>query len=101
MTRKFLGLVLAMFVGTTVHPSAAQQRDKVFRLGYLTTAEPAADAARAGAIRAALRALGYVEGQNIVIEYRSSQGLTARLPELADDLVRFKVDLIIAAGGDV
>jgi putative ABC transport system substrate-binding protein len=100
MMRKFLGLVLAMFVGATVQPSAAQQRDKVFRLGYLTTAEPAADAPRAGAIRAALRALGYVEGQNIVIEYRSSQGLTARLPELAADLVRFKVDLIIAAGGD-
>ena len=55
--------------------------------------------ARAEAIRLALRELGYVEGQNIAIEYRYTEGKQDRLPELAAELVRLKVDIIVAAGG--
>ena len=55
--------------------------------------------ARAEGIRLALRELGYVEGQNIAIEYRYSEGKTDRAPELAADLVRLKVDIIVVAGG--
>ena len=57
------------------------------------------DSARAEAIRPALRELGYIEGQNIAIEYRYAEGKPDRLPELAAELVRLKVDVIVAAGG--
>ena len=78
----------------------AQQPKKVTRIGYLSAADPANDSARAEAIRLALRELGYVEGQNIAIEYRYAEGKRDRLPELAAELVRLKVDIIVAAGGD-
>src|SRR4029434_3876835 len=52
------------------------------------------------AIRLALRELGYVEGQNIAIEYRYGEGKLDRLPELAAELVRLKVDIIVVAGGN-
>ena len=55
---------------------------------------------RSEAIRLALRELGYIEGQNIAIEYRYAEGKPDRLPELAAELVRLKVDIIVAAGGD-
>ena len=60
---------------------------------------PASESARAEAIRLALRELGYVEGQNIATEYRYAEGKLDRLPELAAELVRLKVDIIVAAGG--
>ena len=62
--------------------------------------DPASESARAEAIRLALRELGYIEGQNIVIEYRYAEGKLDRLPELAAELVRLKVDIIVVAGGD-
>ena len=52
------------------------------------------------AIRLALRELGYIEGQNIAIEYRYAEGKRDRLPELAAELVRLKVDIIVVAGGE-
>ena len=55
--------------------------------------------ARSEVIRLALRELGYIEGQNIAIEYRYAEGRVDRLPELAAELVRLKVDIIVAAGG--
>ena len=58
------------------------------------------DSTRAEAIRQALRELGYIEGQNIAIEYRYAEGKVDRLPELAAELVRLKVDIIVVAGGD-
>ena len=61
---------------------------------------PASESARAEAIRLALRELGYIEGQNIAIEYRYAEGKLDRLPELAAELVRLKVDIIVVAGGD-
>jgi putative ABC transport system substrate-binding protein len=78
----------------------AQQPKKVPRIGYLSALDPAGEATRAEAIRMALRELGYIEGQNIAIEYRYGEGKRGRAPELAADLVRLKVDIIVVAGGD-
>ena len=78
----------------------AQQPKKVPRIGYLSSFDPATESARAEAIRLALRELGYIEGQNIAIEYRYAEGKLDRLPELAAELVRLKVDIIVVAGGD-
>ena len=77
----------------------AQQPKKVPRIGYLSSADPATDSSRAEAIRRALRELGYIEGQNIAIEYRYAEGKLDRYPELAAELVRLKVDIIVVAGG--
>ena len=81
--------------------SAAAQPKKVPRIGYLSNTDPATESTRAEAIRLALRERGYIEGQNIAIEYRYAEGKLDRLPELAAELVRLKVDIIVAAGGDI
>ena len=78
----------------------AQQPKKVPRIGYLSSLAPATDSARAEAIRQALREHGYIEGETIAIEYRYGEGKTDRYPELAADLVRLKVDIIVAVGAD-
>jgi putative tryptophan/tyrosine transport system substrate-binding protein len=78
----------------------AQQPTKVPRIGFLGTS-PSAIAARIGAFREGLRDLGYVEGKNIVIEYRSAEGKLDRLPALAAELVRLKVDIIVSASAPV
>ena len=78
----------------------AQQPKKVPRIGYLSSTDPATESTRAEAIRLALRELGYIEGQNIAIEYRYAEGKLDRFPELAAELVRLKVDIIVVAGGD-
>ena len=80
-------------------PAQAQQPKKVFRVGFLSTFDPASESARYEAIRRALRELGYVEGQNIAFEYRYLEGKQDRAPDLAAELVRLKVDIIVAAGG--
>jgi putative ABC transport system substrate-binding protein len=82
-------------------PVEAQQPKKVQRIGYLGAADPAGESDRAEAIRLALRDLGYIEGQNMSIEYRYVEGKLDRLPELAAELVRLKVDIILAPGVDV
>jgi putative tryptophan/tyrosine transport system substrate-binding protein len=78
----------------------AQQPKKVPRIGYLASADPARDSTRAEGIRLALRELGYIEEQNIAIEYRYAEGKIDRFPELAAELVRLKVDIIVVAGGN-
>jgi len=78
----------------------AQQPKKVPRIGYLSNIDPSGESARSEGIRRALRELGYIEGQNIATEYRYSEGKLDRLPELAAELVRLKIDIIVAAGGD-
>jgi putative ABC transport system substrate-binding protein len=83
------------FGGVEAH---AQQPKKIFRIGYLSSRDEAGESTRAGAIRLALRALGYVEGQNIAFEHRYAAGKLDRHPELAAELVRLKVDLIVAGG---
>ena len=77
----------------------AQQPKKVPRIGYLSSVDPASESTRAEPFRLALRELGYIEGQNIAIEYRYSEGKQDRAPELAADLVRLKVDIIVVSAG--
>ena len=77
----------------------AQQPKKLTRIGYLAGTNPTTESTRTEGIRLALRELGYIEGQNITIEYRYGEGKVAPLPELAADLVRLKVNIIVAAGG--
>src|SRR4029077_15266614 len=78
----------------------AQQPKKVPRIGYLSTRDPASESPRSEAVRMGLRELGYIEGQNIAIEYRYSEGKRERFSALAAELVRLKVDIIVVAGGD-
>ena len=97
MNPKLFWLITAIFL-VPLHRSEAQQ--KVSRLGYLSNTDAANDSARAEGIRLALRERGYIEGQNIAIEYRYSEGRRDRAPELAAELVRLKVDIIVVAGGE-
>ena len=76
----------------------AQQPTKVPRIGFLSAISPSAVAARIEAFRQGLRELGYVEGKNIVIEYRYAEGKPDRLSALAAELVRLKVDVIVTGG---
>ena len=80
-------------------PAQAQQPKKIPRIGYLSNLDSATESFRAEAIRQALRERGYIEGQNIAIEYRYAEGKPDRLPELAAELVGLKVDIIVVAGG--
>jgi putative tryptophan/tyrosine transport system substrate-binding protein len=78
----------------------AQQTKKVARIGYLVSSDPITESTHSEGIRQALRDLGYVEGQNIAFEYRYADGKLDRFPEIAAELVRFKVDIIVVAGGN-
>jgi putative tryptophan/tyrosine transport system substrate-binding protein len=100
MNRKIISLVVGALLLALTFPAAAQQPKKVYRIGYLSATYPASDSARAEAIRLALGALGYIEGQNIATEYRYAEGKQDRLPALAAELVRLKVDIIVVAAAD-
>ncbi len=78
----------------------AQQPKKVPRIGHLSQFDVAGESSRSEAIRLGLRDRGYIDGQNIAFEYRYAEGKADRLPELAAELVRLKVDIIVAAGAD-
>src|SRR4029453_8659685 len=78
----------------------AQQPKKVPRIGYISALDPARESARFEGIKLALRERGYIEGQNIAIEYRYAEGKVDRAPEHAAELVRLKVDIIVVASGD-
>ena len=77
----------------------AQQPGKTFRIGYLDNSTAAGSAVLLDIFRQELSELGWVEGKNITIEYRFAEQKNERLPELAADLVRLKVDLIVTSGG--
>ena len=98
MTRR-VGLVVALALSILSAPVSAnaQQRGKVPRIGYLGSSSPSAVPHLVDAFRQGLRDLGYVEGQNIAIEYRWAEGRLERLPNLAADLVRLKVDVIFGS----
>jgi putative ABC transport system substrate-binding protein len=81
-----------------VWPARAQQAGKVWRMGVLEATPSTQNAANLEALRHGLRALGYVEGQNLVIDYRSADGRTERFSELAAELVRRNVDVIVTRG---
>src|SRR5262245_32493607 len=76
----------------------AQQTGKVWRVGMLDTTPATLNAANIDAFRRGLRELGYVEGQNLIIEYRSGEGRIERFPDLAVELVRLKVDVLVTRG---
>ena len=100
MHKKITGLALCALFFAHSSPADAQQPKKVPRIGYLSADDAASESSRAEPIRLALRELGYIEAQNIIIEYRYAEGKRDHLPELAAELVRLKVDIILAAGGD-
>jgi putative tryptophan/tyrosine transport system substrate-binding protein len=100
MTRKTLSVVLTILFLATVNPAPAQQPKRVPRIGYLSSGNPTSESTRSEGIRLALRERGYIEGQNIAIEYRYSEGKQDRHLELAAQLVHLKVDIIVVAGGD-
>ena len=84
-------LLLVLYVS-----AEAQQAKKVPRIGYLAAGDPAGESARSEGIRLALRELGYIEDQTIAFAYRYAEGKVDRVPDLAAELVRSKVDIIIA-----
>lgn len=90
-----LSLVGAMLFALCVS-TEAQQTKKVPRIGWLGISSLSSDSIRIEAFRHGLRELGYIEGKNIVIEYRYAEGSLDRLPELAAELVRLNVDIIVA-----
>jgi putative ABC transport system substrate-binding protein len=100
MKRKRVSVLVAILFVSLLQLAEAQQPGKVHRIGYLTSARAGRASPNAEAWRQGLRDLGYIEGQNITIEYRSSEGYTDRLPGLAAELVRLKVDIIFAVGGE-
>src|SRR5262245_36644541 len=107
MRKKFIPLVLSFFAVLLLSPCSmllapcssahAQQSKKVPRIGYISSNEPARESARFEAVRQALRELGYIEGQNIAIEYRYGEGKTDQYPQLLAELVRLKVDVILTS----
>jgi putative ABC transport system substrate-binding protein len=100
MAKKIIFLALCSLLLAPCSAVESQQPKKVARIGYLSTQDPASESARTEAIKLALRERGYIEGRNIAIEYRYSEGRVDRAPELAAELVHLKIDLIVAAGGD-
>jgi putative tryptophan/tyrosine transport system substrate-binding protein len=96
---KWLGLSAVVFVLVVAGAMArAQQPGKIFRIGFLDNSTAAGSGVLVDAFRQELRKLGWTEGKNIAIEYRFAEAKNDRLPELAADLVRLKVDLIVVTG---
>ncbi|HTN73506.1 MAG TPA: ABC transporter substrate-binding protein [Methylomirabilota bacterium] len=98
MSNKVMFLALCSMLLAPCFPAQAQQPAKIPRIGYLVAPALSANAPRIEALRQGLRDLGYIEGKNIVIEWRSAEGKLDRLPSLAAELVRLKVDIIVSAG---
>src|SRR4030095_13254727 len=100
MKRKIPVLTLCAMLFALCGSVEAQQPKKILRIGYLSSFDPASDSNGTEAIRRALRELGYIEGQNIVFEYRYAEGKLDRFPELAAELMGLKVDIIVVLGGN-
>ena len=95
--RTFIGGVVSGLIAAPL-AARAQQGGKVYRIGILEAIPAAQNAANLDALRKGLRDLGYVEGRNLVIEYRSADGRAERFPDLASELVGLKADLIVTRG---
>jgi len=98
MKRITLWLLATLFLAN-VSLADAQQTGKIFRIGFLDASTASGSAVLVNAFRQELSKLGWIEGKNIAIEYRFAEQKNERLPELAADLVRLKVDLIVTSGG--
>ena len=97
MHKKIIRLALCVLLFAQSIPARAQQPARIPRIGILIAASTSFYSARVEAFRRRLRELGYVEGKNIVIEYRYAEGKLERLPDLAAELVRLKVNVIVTA----
>ena len=97
MKKKFVPFTLAALLLAVAFPAEAQQPKKVPRIGYVDAGSPATTGHRAQAFVQGLRDLGYVEGQNIVIEYRWAEGKLESLPALVEEVVRRRVDVIVSS----
>jgi ABC-type uncharacterized transport system substrate-binding protein len=97
MTAKILVYALLILILTTIHLAEAQQAKKIPRIGFLYGGSSSFYSADIKGILQRLRELGYVEGKNIVIEYRYAEGKLDRLPDLAAELVHLKPDLIVTS----
>jgi putative ABC transport system substrate-binding protein len=96
--REFLSLLAGAAATCPVVAGAQQPATSIPRVGWLVTGSPASYRFSLAAFRDGLKALNYIEGQNIVIEYRWAEGNVGRLPGLANELVQQKVDIILAGG---
>jgi len=99
MKRKITVLTLCAMLFALCTPAAAQQAGKILRIGYLDNSTASGMAVLVEAFRQELSKLGWIEGKNITIEYRFAEQKPELLPELAADLVRLKVDLIVVTSG--
>jgi len=95
MKKKIKVLALCALLSALCLPVEAQQPGKIFRIGFLDVSTASGSAVLVNAFRQELSKLGWIVGKNITIEYRFAEQKNERLPELAADLVRLKVDLTI------
>src|SRR5215510_9280825 len=98
MIKTIIGLSLGSILWVVGLTAQAQQPMKMARIGYLNPGDPVSRTYRTEAFRQGLKELGYIEGKNIIIEYRFAEAKPDRLPELARELVALKVDIIFAGG---
>ena len=98
MMKSILFWLLANVIVVSTPPADAQQAGKIFRIGFLDPSTASGSAILVEAFRQELSKLGWIEGKNITIEYRFAEKKSERLPELAAELVRLKVDLIVVSG---
>ena len=98
MIKTIIGLALGSILLALGLSAEAQQPTKMARIGYLSPGDPVSRVYRIEAFRQGLKELGYIEGKNIIIEYRFAEARSERLLELARDLVRLKVDIIFGQG---
>jgi putative tryptophan/tyrosine transport system substrate-binding protein len=99
MTKKIIILALCSLLLAPCSPVGAQQPGKIFRIGYLDVSTASGNAGLVEVFRQELSKLGWIEGKNINIEYRFAEQKNERLPELAANLVRLKVDVIVVTSG--
>src|SRR5262245_61364004 len=97
MKKKTFCLALGALLFALCSSASAQQTGKIFRIGFLFNSTASGSESLVDAFRQELSKLGWIEGKNITIEYRYGEGKQDRLPELAAELVRLKVDLIVAS----
>ena len=98
MMKSILVRLLATAIVISAPAADAQQAGKIFRIGFLDPSTASGSAVLVDAFRQELSKLGWIEGKNISVDYRFADVKRERMPELAADLVRLKVDLIVVTG---
>ena len=101
MRKTLFAIAVCLLASPFFSAAHAQQPSKMPRIGYLSAPDPATESRRSEGIRQALRGRGYIDGQTIIIEYRYTDGRSDRAAELATELIRLKIDLMVVAGGDL